>query len=84
MTKQDLNSWIMYHEIHRLHRLGFSKARIARFLVMDPRTVTRYLKMSEDDYEHFLQCSSRRQKALESYPSEQVPLAQQENFWDDV
>jgi transposase len=69
MTKQDLNSWIMYHEIHRLHRLGFSKARIARFLVMDPRTVTRYLKMSEDDYEHFLQCSSRRQKALDPYES---------------
>ena len=67
MTKQDLNNWIMYHEIHRLNRLGFSKARIARFLVMDARTVTRYLKMDEQKYEQFLLRSTSRQKVLDSY-----------------
>jgi transposase len=67
MTKQDLNNWIMYHEIHRLNRLGFSKARIARFLVMDPRTVGRYLRMNEEEYERFLLRSSNRQKALDPY-----------------
>lgn len=67
MTKQDLNNWIMYHEIHRLNRLGFSKARIARFLVMDPRTITRYLKMSEEQYEWYLEHSPKRKKVLDPY-----------------
>ena len=57
----------MYHEIHRLNRLGFSKAQIARFLVRDPRTVTRYLKMDEEEYEQFLLRSTSRQKSLDPY-----------------
>ena len=44
----------MYHEIHKLQRLGFSKARIALFLVMDPRTVGKYLRMTEYQYEQYL------------------------------
>jgi len=67
MTNKDLNKWIMYHEIHRLRRLGFSIARIARYFVINPRTVNRYLKMSEDDFERCLINLSERKKILDSY-----------------
>ncbi|MFW6121666.1 MAG: IS21 family transposase [Petrotogales bacterium] len=55
--------------MQKLNRLGFSNARIARFLVVDPRTVARYLKMSEDDYERYLIRSSHRKKVLDPYES---------------
>jgi len=67
MTKKDLNNWTMYHEIHRLNRMGFSIARIARYLVVDPRTITRYLKISEDDFEQRLVVLSQRKKILDTY-----------------
>jgi IS30 family transposase len=65
MTNQDINKWIMYHEIHKLNRLGFSAARIARYLVMDPRTVGKYLRMNEDNHEEYL-IRSERKKVLGS------------------
>lgn len=69
MTKKDLNKWIMYHEIHKLNRLGFSNARIARYLVMDCRTVRKYLSMTEEEYEQCLLRGSQRSKKLDSYES---------------
>jgi transposase len=66
MTNQDINKWIMYHEIHKLNRLGFSAARIARYLVMDPRTVGKYLRMNEDNHEEYL-IRSERKKVLDPY-----------------
>jgi transposase len=67
MTDKDINNWIMYHEIHQLARLGFSKAKIARHLVVDARTVSKYLAMSEDDYERFLLNQSQRTRKLSGY-----------------
>ncbi len=67
MTKKDLNNWIMYHEIHNLKRLGFSVARISRHLVLDARTVAKYLKMNEQEYEQFLIHSCMRNKILADY-----------------
>lgn len=67
MTGKDLNNWIMYHEIHQLARLGFKKARIARHLVIDVRTVGKYLSMSEADYEQFLLEGRQRTKKLSRY-----------------
>jgi len=67
MTDKDINNWIMYHEIHQLARLGFSNAKIARHLVVDGRTVSKYLAMSEDDYERFLLSQRQRTKKLSSY-----------------
>ena len=65
MTNKDLNNWIMYHEIHKLSRQGFSKARIARFLSMDPRTVGKYLRMTEEQYEgHLLRGERKKTLAL--------------------
>ena len=59
----------MYHELHKLHRLGFSKAKIADFLVMDARTVSKYLKMDEQGYEQYLVHISERKKILSNYES---------------
>lgn len=67
MTDKVLNNWIMYHQIHQLARLGFSNAKIARFLVLDARTVGKYLSMSEDDYERFLSSQRQRNKKLNAY-----------------
>ena len=69
MTKKDLNNWIMYHEIQKLTRLGFSNAKIARHLVMDARTVIKYQNMSEEEYEQYLLRSSNRKKILSTYES---------------
>lgn len=67
MTGKDINNWIMYHEIHQLARLGFKKAKIARYLVVDARTVGKYLAMSEQDYQRFLTSGTRRNKKLSEY-----------------
>lgn len=67
MTKKDLNNWIMYYEIHKLNRLGFSAPKIGRHLVMDVRTVSRYLLMTEQDYEHSLLLFAERNKILSPY-----------------
>jgi len=69
MTKKDLNNWIMYYEIHKLERLGFSVAKIARHLVMDARTVKKYLQMTEEDFEHHLLKLQSRNKLLAPYES---------------
>ena len=66
MTNKDLNNWIMYHEIHKLNRLGFSTSRIAMYLDMDFRTVGKYLQMTEQQYEQHL-LRSERKKILSPY-----------------
>jgi hypothetical protein len=67
MTTRDLNNWIMYHEIHKLNRLGFSNPKIADYLVLDTRTVKKYLLMSEEDYENHLLKGQYRSKVLSPY-----------------
>ena len=67
MTKKDLNNWIMYHEIHRLSRLGFSISKISRYLVLNRRTVKKYLQMAEEDYEQNLLRLQYRNKILTPY-----------------
>ncbi len=59
----------MYHEVHRQHREGLKPAQIARELVMDRRTVKKYLAMSEEEYEHFIDNQTRRQRVLTPYES---------------
>ena len=67
MTRRDLNNWIMYHEIQNLNRMGFHIPQIARHLVMDVRTVSKYLNMSEQEYEQFLVKNTQRNKTLSPY-----------------
>ncbi len=37
MNNEFLNTWIMYHEIRKLNRMGFSVARIDRYLEIAPQ-----------------------------------------------
>ena len=69
MTKKDLNNWIMYHHTQQFSRLGFSSKRIARYMGLDPRTIRKYLVMSEQDYEQHLINLSTRNKVLSDYES---------------
>ena len=57
----------MYHEVHRQHREGLKPSQIARELVMDRRTVKKYLAMSEEEYERFIDSQTRRQRVLAPY-----------------
>lgn len=67
MTQTNLNNWIMYHEIHRLSRLGFSASKIARYLVLDSRTVRKQLLMSDQEFEAHLSSTQDRDKTLSPY-----------------
>lgn len=58
---------IMYHEIHRMSREGFTISRISQTVCLDWRTVKQYLSMSEADYDRFLERHSKRTKALQPY-----------------
>jgi transposase len=67
MRKKHLNQWIMYHEVHKQHRDGLKPAQIARELVMDRRTVKKYLSMSEEEYMDLIDSQTQRQKFLSPY-----------------
>ena len=58
---------IMFHQIHRLKREGFSDAWIARHLVLNRRTVKKYLNMSEEEYLSFKDSGQPRRKLLTPY-----------------
>ncbi|MEA3436538.1 MAG: IS21 family transposase [Thermodesulfobacteriota bacterium] len=62
-----MNLLIMFHEIHRLKREGFSDAWIARHLVLNRRTVKKYLNMSEEEYLSFKDTSQPRRRLLTPY-----------------
>ena len=66
MEKETLNAWIMYHEVQRLDRLGFSKNKISTFLKANWRTISKYLNMSEEEYEFFL-LKTEKAKILNPY-----------------
>lgn len=57
----------MYHEIHKLSRFGFSNAKIARYLVLDHRTVKKILAYTEQEYELHLLSAGQRDKILTPY-----------------
>ena len=57
----------MYHEIHRLNREGCSISYIADYLVLNWRTVKKYLSMDESQYEAFIELQTSRKKELEPY-----------------
>jgi len=62
-----LAKFMMYYEIHRMHREGHSISQISEYLLLDRRTVSKYLSMSEQDYEEFLIQQSNRKKILLPY-----------------
>ena len=63
-----LAKFMMYYEIHRLHDIeGRSVSWISQHLVLNRRTVKKYLSMSEQDYEQFLIKQTCRSKKLDAY-----------------
>lgn len=67
MDKGTLNKWIMYYQIKSMERDGHSVTSISNELVMDWRTVKKYLSMSEVEYEQFLLGQETRNKKLAIY-----------------
>jgi transposase len=67
MNEKLMNLWIMYHEIHMRHREGYKPAQISRYLVLDIRTVKKYLAMSEEEYLDFINRQSHRNRVLAPY-----------------
>lgn len=61
---ENLNKLIMYHQIQKMSREGWSKSRISTFLGLNWRTVTKYLEMSEEEYLAFIEAQGNRQKIL--------------------
>lgn len=62
-----LAKFMVYYEIHRMGREGHSISQISEHLVLDRRTVSKYLKMDEKEYEVFLVHQSDRKKILGGY-----------------
>jgi transposase len=62
-----LNKLIMYHQIHKMDRDGFSLSKISRELVIDRRTVKFYLSMTERQYDQFLVAQAEKKKELDPY-----------------
>lgn len=59
-----LAKFMTYFEIHRMHREGHSISKISEFLVLNRRTVSKYLSMNEAEYEEFLTKQINRGKKL--------------------
>ena len=67
MNNKIEHRWIMYYEIQKQQWNGMTPSQIAEYLVLDTRTVKKYLAMSEKQYEASLESQSRRTKKLASY-----------------
>ncbi|MFC2086706.1 IS21 family transposase [Bacteroidota bacterium] len=61
------NKLIMYHQIHKMTRDGWKISKIALYLVIDRRTVKKYLKMDEQMYLEYISSLKRRKKELQDY-----------------
>jgi transposase len=62
-----LNKFMVYFEIHRLYRDGFSIRQISKKLAVNRRTVDKYLSMSEQGFEQMMGDQSDRNKVLAPY-----------------
>jgi hypothetical protein len=69
-----------YFEINRLHPEGYSISKISEFLVLNRRTVSKYLSMGEAEYEGFLIQQTDREKKL--FPFEGFVRQRLEEFRD--
>jgi hypothetical protein len=59
--------FIVYYETHKMDREGYSVSKISELLGINRRTVSKYLAMSEQEYEDFLIKQSERKKQLLPY-----------------
>ncbi len=61
------NKWMVYHELRNRARDGMNVPQIASHLVMDQRTIKKYLSMSEEEYLEYQGSLSYRLKKLKPY-----------------
>ena len=61
------NNWLVYHEIHRLKRAGKKPYQIASIMVMDKRTIKKYLVMDEQQHLNAQENLSKRAKKLDDF-----------------
>ncbi len=74
-----LAKFMTYFKIHQMEREGQSTSQISKYLVINRRTVKKYLAMSEQQYEDFLIKQSERKKELlpyEAFVKERLRLYQ--------
>ncbi len=57
----------MYHQIHKMSREGWKPSQISNYLVLDRRTVKKYLSMSEEAYYEYLDSLGNRKRELQAY-----------------
>ena len=57
----------IYHEIHRLHRLGFNKSQIERKVGVNRDTVRKYLKKDFKEMSEWTNTLQNRKKKLDPY-----------------
>lgn len=62
-----LAKFMTYFQIKSMQQQGHSLSAISRHLSVDRRTIKKYLSMSEQEYETFLDSQSHRSKILLSY-----------------
>ena len=62
-----LAKWIMYHDVHRMRREGYSISKINSLLGLHRSTIRKYLAMNEEAYEALLIRQSERSKELDPY-----------------
>jgi transposase len=62
-----LAKFMIYFEIHRMHKQGHSISQISQHLELNRRTVSKYLSMDEQEHEAFLSRKSDRKKVLIPY-----------------
>jgi transposase len=61
------NRLIVYHQIHKMHRDGWKVSRIATFLVINRRTVSKYLSMTEEEFFIYQESFRDRKRELDPY-----------------
>jgi hypothetical protein len=59
--------FLMYHDIRRLRAEGYSLLKISSIVGANRRTVSRYLEMTEKEFEAFQDSISDRKKLLLPY-----------------
>ena len=62
-----LNKLMMYHQIQQMSRDGWKVSRIATFLGLNWRTVTKYLGMSEEEFFEYQEVIKARTRELDAY-----------------
>jgi len=65
-----MKGWKMYSRIHQLKESGFKKAKVAKKLGINVKTVMKYWNMQPDEYYQLLVNSRQRPKYMQLYEEE--------------